>query len=259
MRARLLNGFSLFALVGCWSVGLLGCQPRPLAAPIRVLTASAAAELLTRLAADFQEQAGVPVEFVARATGRLRPELTADSRFDLVIADDRGVLRSLLADRRIEGEGRLWLRSALALAGPSIDPALGVDNLEPARLHEIAVASPDMTALGVATAELIDDLGRTEGLAKKRMVAETAAEAMGLVERAVAGAAVLCLGQWGQRPRDHVFVIEESLHAELEFFAALIARVDRHPRAAELLDFMFGEAAGAVATANGWLVPPRAK
>jgi ABC-type molybdate transport system substrate-binding protein len=259
MRARLLFGFSLLVLVGCWSMSLVGCQPRPMAAPIRVLTASAAAELLTRLAADFQRTTGVSVEFVPRATGRLRPELASDPRFDLVIADDRGVLRSLLADRRIEGEGRLWLRSALALAGPSIDPALGVDNLDPARLHEIAVASPDMTALGVATAELIDDLGRTEGLAKKRMVAETAADTMGLVERAVVGAAVLCLGQWGQRPRDHVFVIEESLHAEMEFFAALILRADRHARAADLFEFMFGEAAGAVATASGWLTPPRAK
>ncbi|MGE0145664.1 MAG: substrate-binding domain-containing protein [Planctomycetota bacterium] len=259
MRSRHLHGFFLLALAGCWSAGLVGCRAKPAASPIRLLTASATAELLHELATDFQSKTGVPVEVVPRATGRLRPELATDPNFDLLIADERGVLRSLLADRRVDGEGRLWLRSALALAGPAIDPALGLGNLDPARLHEIAVASPDMTALGVATVELIDDLGRTEGLAKKRLVGESAAETLGLVDRKVTGAGVICLGQWGDRPQSQVFAIAESVHAEMEFLAALCSRADRHPRAAELLDFLFGEAAGQVAGARGWLVPPRGK
>ncbi|MBI5849680.1 MAG: molybdate ABC transporter substrate-binding protein [Planctomycetes bacterium] len=231
-------------------LALAACQGEP--APLRVAAVSSIAPALESLAKTFREKHGVPMEIVAGTAQDFGRRVRTEP-FDLVVlADPSAMLALERSGGVVEGSRATLAVGPLAVYGATVDPKDGVATLRAQGFAKLAVVDADRSAYGVATRELIDDLGLTAALASKLVVASDEVAALAQVDKGECQLAIVPLGLVSPRQDGRAWEVPEPLHAGLPHVVGLVQRKDAHPKARELRDFLLGAATQQALAESGW-------
>ena len=244
------------SLLSCVVLLLAACgkEPEVPAAPptLRIAAVASIAPALETLAKTFRETGGVPVEVVVGTTQDFGRRVRTEA-FDLLVLADPAALLALERSGGVVEASRATLAvGLLAVYGAMVDPKDGAATLRAAAFRKLAVADAERSAYGVATRELIDDLGLTDALKDKIVVASDELDALARVDRGECQLAIVPLGLVRPRQDGRVWEVPEPMHAGLPHVVGLVQRKDAHPKAREFLDFLLRDAAQQAMAESGW-------
>jgi molybdate transport system substrate-binding protein len=233
------------------------------AAEVRVAVAANFAACLEALAGPFAQQTGHDLVVIQGSTGRHHAQIVAGAPFDVFLAAD--ARRPADLERRglvVPGSRFCYAVGELVLWWP--DPPRPVpDDLRTALLapdlQHLALANPRLAPYGEAAVQTLESLDLPSGVPYERVqgqnivqtwqfVASGNAEA-GLVARSLLAAA-------DTDPAGLVLTVPPTRHDPIEQHAVLLRGARQPEAAAALLDFLRGEAAGAIIASFGYRVPP---
>lgn len=244
------------SLLSCVVLLLAACgkEPEVPTAPLTLRLAAVAsiAPALETLARTFRETGGVPVEVVVGTTQDFGRRVRTEP-FDLIVlADPSAMLALERSGGVVEGSRATLAVGPLAVYGAMVDPQDGVATLRAQGFSKLAVADAERSAYGAATRELIDDLGLSEALVSKLVVATDELDALGRVDKGECQLAIVPLGLVRPRQDGRVWEVPEPLHAGLPHVVGLVQRKDAHARARELLDYLLSPDVQKALAESGW-------
>lgn len=238
-----------------------GVGPVP-AAEVRVAVAANFATCLEALAGPFAERTGHAVVVIQGSTGRHHAQIVAGAPFDVFLAADarrpadlehRGLVVPGSRFCYAVGELVLWwpdppeprpqdLRAAL-LAAP---------------LQHLALANPRLAPYGEAAVQTLAALDLPGRATFERVQGQSIVQAWQFVASGNAEAGLVArslLAAGDAAPTGLVLIVPPTLHDPIEQHAVRLRGAREPAAAAAFLDFLRGEAAGAIIAGFGYRVP----
>lgn len=243
--------------VGALSWGLLlGCRKAE-PAPLRVAGAANFAGPLTRLADEFRERTGQPLEISTGSTGKLYAQIVNGAPFDVLLSADAE--RPQLLERAglgVPGSRFTYALGRLALYGKALrDAAHGARALAVAEVQHLAIANPRTAPYGVAAEQVLRKLGVYGKYEARLLRAENVSQALQFVQSGGAELGLLALSTLVDRPKHTYWVVPDSLHDPIRQDAILLSRAAPRRDALGFLRFLRGPEARAAIVEAGYGLP----
>ena len=266
------------------SAVLSACGGPGASPPDRVLVSAAVSltEPLERVAADFEQDTGTPVELNLAGSSTLAAQILAGAPVDVFVSADERQLDRVAAESLIDAETRVVLLSnrlaVVVPAGGAAAPAGGAaaardpagaaapefqriaigdlaDLLAPG-FRRIAVGDPAGVPAGVYARSYLASLGLWDALAPRLVPTRSVRAALAVVEAGDADAGIVY--RTDALSSDEVAVAFEVAEEEgpaIAYPAAVLADAPNRAGAERFLDYLQGEAARGVFRQAGFTVP----
>ncbi|GIX22500.1 MAG: molybdate ABC transporter substrate-binding protein [Gammaproteobacteria bacterium] len=233
---------------------VLGCTPPVAAETVRVAVAANFAATFAALAAAFEQDTGIRVEYSAAASGRLYAQIVNGAPYALFLAADETLPQRLAAaGRTVPGTLRVYAIGVLALWSPGqVEPLARLRAATPS--DRLVLANPRLAPYGAAAREALAALG-LDGGGPQRLYAENAQQA---VQWLVAGGAELGFVPWPAVqtlgvPAAELWRVPDALHRPLRQAAVLL---EDTPPARALFEHLCSPQARARIAADGYRPGP---
>lgn len=239
---RFFKGFLVFIA----AVAALLCVPQAYAASQgKTLTVAAAADMtfaLKEIATGFERESGVKIVVAYGSTGMLAGQIRNGAPFDVYLAADASVVRSLAADGFIIQDSVMpYATGVIVLAarsGAKKAPANLKDLLSP-EIRWVAIANPGHAPYGRAGKEALISAGIWEAVKDKVVYGENVSQTMKFVQTGDADAGIIALSV-AQLPGIDFVRIDGSLHRPIEQAAGILKTSGEQTAAREFLKYLAG-------------------
>ena len=265
------------------SAALSACGGPGASPPDRVLVSAAVSltEPLERVAADFEQETGTPVELNLAGSSTLAAQILAGAPVDVFVSADERQLDRVAAESLIDAQTRVVLLSnRLAVVVPAggaaapargaaaaPDPAgvaasefqriaIGAADLLAPGFRRIAVGDPAGVPAGVYARSYLASLGLWDALAPRLVPTRSVRAALAVVEAGNADAGIVY--RTDALSSDEVAVAFEVPGDDgpaIAYPAAVLADAPNPAGAARFLGYLQGEAARDVFSQAGFTVP----
>lgn len=223
------------------------------------ITVAVAANFLTAaqdVAAAFSAETGHEVALVHGSTGKLFAQIVAGAPYDVFLAADVARPARLMQAGRVAPDGiRPYAVGRLALVhGAGTEPGTLEEILMRPALR-IAIADPAIAPFGAAARDV---LRKSRGAQWRRNVVygESVAQAFAFVATGNADAGLVALSQALTYQGDlWTLPVPAEMHDPIQQDAALLKRAENKPAARLFLEFLGGDFARDILTAQGYEVP----
>lgn len=239
---RFLNFALLFALL----VSALLFVPNARgAAPKKTLTIAAAADMtyaLKEIAAGFEQDTGTGVVVSYGSTGMLSNQIRNGAPFDVYLAADASVVRSLAADGFILSDSVMPYATGVIVLAVRSESGLrieGIKDLQRPDIRWVAIANPDHAPYGRAAKEALISSGIWETIKEKIVFGENVNQAVRFVQTGDADAGIVALSV-AQLPGITFVRIDGVMHRPIEQAAGILKSSGEQTAAREFLKYLNG-------------------
>ena len=228
------------------------------AAEVLVAVAANFADVVDRLAPQFQRETGHRVQRTVASTGKLYAQITNGAPFEVLLSADTATPERLEREHfAVPGTRFTYAIGGLALW--SRDPKLfghdGPGALRDGAFHHLAIANPGVAPYGVAARETMQALGVWDALQPRLVMAENIAQAHSMVASGSAELGFVALSAVydpSKRAAGSLWEVPQRLFSPLRQDAILLTAGANSPAAQAFLEFLRSPAARRVIGAHGY-------
>lgn len=235
---------------------LAACQ-RAESEPLRVAVASNFAAPLERIAAEFRERTGHPVELSSGSSGKLYAQIENGAPFHVFLSADAERPELLERSGHAKPGSRFtYAVGRLVLYGEALrDAANGEESLRSDRFSRLAIANPATAPYGAAARQALEKLEVWRTLAPKIVRGENVSHAAQFVESGAAELGLVPLSMVVNQPKDRYWLVPETLHDPILQDGVISKAGEARPDAAAFVEFLRGDVAHAIIRASGYQLP----
>lgn len=226
----------------------------------KILTVAAAADMtyaLKEIAAGFEQDTGVGVVVSYGSTGILTNQIRNGAPFDVFLAADASVVRTLAADGFIVTDSVMpYATGVIVLAvrsesGMRLD---GIKDLLRPDIRWIAIANPDHAPYGRAAKEALISAGIWEAIKQKVVFGENVSQTVKFIQTGDADAGIVALSV-AHLPGIRFARIDGSAHNPIEQAAGILMASKEQGAAREFLKYLSGTRSAAILKRYGFGEP----
>jgi len=240
----------------CIGIFLLGCTQEPKQG-VRVATAANVQFAMEKLAADFEEQTGYPVEIILGSSGKLKTQIEQGAPFDVFLSADVRYPQELQRSINYLYSPETYAFGKLVLWAYDSTFTLSFEKLVTPQIHHIALANPKTAPYGEAAQLVLQNLALTETLQDKLVYGESISQVnqfvlsqsaeVGFTARSVVTSPRMqTTGQW--------IPVADSLYVPIAQAALLLQKdsLQGKPGAKAFYDYLFTEKAQSILEEFGY-------
>lgn len=243
-------------LLLCLLLTLCGCAPESEPPAVTVATAANMQFALQAVAAAFTRQTGTEVRLVLGSSGKLTAQILEGAPYDLLVAADEQYPQAIFSAGNAEHPPRIYARGRLVLWSltPGWRPA--IESLTDPAIRHVALPNPELAPYGQAARQALQRRGVWDQVKTRLVFGESIAQTNQFILSRSADAGFTALsvvlspqmqgrGAWTE--------IDTSWYSPIGQAAVLLKGADTP--AAEFYTFLFSDAAAALLTTYGYIVP----
>lgn len=225
--------------------------------PVTLLVAAASdlATAMPEVAATFERETGIRVDFTFASSGQLAQQILQGAPVDVFLSADRNWVERLdSAGKLVPGSIAPYAYGRLVVVVRKNSPALGIERLGDPATGRVAVANPEHAPYGRAAREALAAAGVLGAAGNRLIIAENVRQTMQMVETGAVDVAISALSLVRADVHDWTLVPQE-LHAPLLQTAAVVANQAHAAEAQAFVHFLLGPAGRGILSAHTFDLP----
>ncbi|WP_231514973.1 molybdate ABC transporter substrate-binding protein [Oceanobacillus salinisoli] len=205
---------------------------------LTISAASSMTESLIKLKEDFErEYPTIDISYNFGGSGSLRKQIEQGAPINLFLSASNTDYEKLVDQNMVEGTAILTNEIALILSNeinpPSFDKFLKGDGT-------LAIGTPEAVPAGTYSKEILQNLGVWDVLQDRMIYTKDVSQVVTLVSQGAAGAGMVYASDIIDVENvTHVETFDSSLHAPIEYFAAIIKNEEQSEDVKEAIDVFY--------------------
>lgn len=224
---------------------------------VRVAVAANFAQPNDTIARRFTDATGIAVVAMIGSTGQLYAQVQHGAPVDVFLAAD--TLRPALLEQSgaaVRGSRFTYATGRLVIYAPAQRSVVDSPRrLVAAGIRHLAIADSAAAPYGAAALAVLRQWGVRGAMDARLVRGESIGQAWQFVASGAADAGFVALSQVIGEPRNHYFIVPDSIHAPIAQDAVVLGRGAGRPAAVRYAEFLRGTEARAVIQSFGYGVP----
>jgi molybdate transport system substrate-binding protein len=233
---------------------LLACSSEP---TLTIATAANMQSSMEEITGGFEQETGIQTFLIVSSSGALSTQIEQGAPYDVFIGADSRYTNELYNKGLTTSKPEVYAIGQLVLwSNTGLIPT--IDILTSDKVDKIAIANPKTAPYGVATIEVLKNIGIYKSIQNKLVYGESISQCNHFIKSGAAQIGFTSLstvldpniegaGKW--------MLIDQELHGPINQSAVVLKRSSLSEEAKRFYDYMFSESAQGVMEKYGYLIP----
>lgn len=212
------------------------------------------------LSKNFEQQTGHTVKLTSGATGKFYTQIKNGAPFDIFFAADRKTPAKLEAEGDIKVDSRFtYAQGRLLMWTPAAAADMdAIDYLKQASFKHLAMANPKTAPYGVATEEVLTQLGLLAQLKSKVVMGENIGQTYQFVATGNAETGFIPYSYTTDAKHEHqgnYWLVPQEYYTPLDQDVVILKQAESSAVAQAFIDYIRSDAGRQIIEASGYAVP----